>query len=264
MSLQRVLTALLLALLSGGCAAPIGNSLDGPRTRALIEARPATRAAGDIAVYRVINAYNGEVRGEIRYRVDKVESASVVVSVSASSPYMGVAPTEVYTMEGNWLRHPVVNHDRPTDYDFAPPYPAYPFPLDIGKSWSMRVNATNPLTGQRRSVRVDGQVLGAERVSTPAGTFDTIKIRRLVYAGDWEGPLRETQILQLDWYAPALGRSVRAESNSQWLDVSRCSRSGCALFRGDWDVLELVSHSAARVSSFPAAARDEGKGLTAD
>src|SRR5260221_683658 len=95
MHMHRVLTALLLALLSGGCAAPIGNSLDGPRTRALIEAWPATRAAGDIAVYRVINANSGEVRGEIRYRVDKVESASVVVSVSASSPYMGVAPTEV-------------------------------------------------------------------------------------------------------------------------------------------------------------------------
>jgi hypothetical protein len=260
----RVLTALVLALLSGGCAAPIGNPVDGLRTRALIETRPVMPAAGDTAVYRVINAYNGEVRGEIRYRVDKVESASVVVSVSASSPYMGVPPTEVYTMEGNWLRHPVVNHDRPTDYDFAPPYPAYPFPLDIGKSWSMRVNATNPMTGQRRSVRVDGQVLGAERISTPAGTFDTIKIRRLVYAGDWEGPLRETQILHIDWYAPALGRSVRAESSSQWLDVSRCSRSGCALFRGDWEVLELVSHSAARISSFPAAARAEGIASTAD
>jgi len=264
MDLQRALTALLLALLSGGCAAPVGHSLDGPVTRALIETRPATPAAGDIAVYRVINAYNGEVRGEIRYRVDKVESASVVVSVSASSPYLGVPPTEVYTMEGNWLRHPVVNHDRPTDYDFAPPYPAYPFPLDIGKSWSMRVNATNPMTGQIRSVRVDGQVLGAERISTPAGTFDTIKIRRLVYAGDWEGPLRETQILQLDWYAPALGRSVRAESNSQWMDLSRCSRSGCAVFRGDWDVLELVSHSAARISSFLPQRARTGFSATAD
>jgi hypothetical protein len=251
----RVSTALLLALLSGGCVAPVGNSVDGPRTRALIETRPAMTAAGDTAVYRVVNAYNGEVRGEIRYRVDKVETASVIVSVSADSPYAGVAHTEVYTTEGNWLRHPIVNHDRPTDYDFAPPYPAYLFPLDIGKAWSTRVNATNPVTGQRRSVRVDGQVMGAERVSTPAGTFDALKIRRLVYAGDWDGFLRETQILQLDWYAPALGRSVRTESNSQWQDTSRCSRSGCTWFRGDWDVLELVSYGAARISSFPPAAQ---------
>jgi hypothetical protein len=247
------LTALILTLLSGGCAAPVGNAIDD--SRALIEKPPAKLAAGDTAVYRVINAYNGEVRGEIRYRVDKVESASVVVSVSADLPYAGVPHTEVYTTDGNWLRHPVVNHDRPIEYDFAPPYPAYVFPLDVGKSWSMRVNATNPVTGQRRSVRVDGQVMGAERVSTPAGNFDTIKIRRLVYAGDWDGPLRETQILQLDWYAPALGRSVRTESNSQWLDQSRCSRSGCSLFRGDWDVLELVGHTAARVSSSGPAAQ---------
>src|SRR5258706_7917484 len=99
MRLQRALTALFLAALSGGCAAPVGNSLDGALTRALIETRPATPAAGNIAVYRVINAYNGEVRGEIRYQVDKVESASVVVSVSASSPYMGISPIEAYTME---------------------------------------------------------------------------------------------------------------------------------------------------------------------
>jgi hypothetical protein len=257
---QRVLTGLLLALLSGGCAAPVGNPVDGQRTRALIETRPAPPAAGDTAVYRVINAYNGEVRGEISYRVDKVESASVVVSVSADSPYAGAPHTEVYTTEGNWLRHPIVNHDRPTDYDFAPPYPAYPFPLDLGKSWSMRVNATSPVSGQRRSVRVDGEVLGAERISTPAGEFDTIKIRRLVYAGDWDGFMRETQILQLDWYAPALGRSVRTESNSQWQDMSRCTRFGCPWFRGDWDVLELVSHTAARISNFSPAARNAIKG----
>jgi hypothetical protein len=256
MTMQCVLTALLLALLSGGCAAPIGTPVGGPLLSALIDTRPALPAAGDTAVYRVINAYNGEVRGEIHYRVDKVESASVVVSVSTNSPYAGVPHTEVYTTEGNWLRHPVVNHDRPTDYDFAPPYPAYPFPLDIGKSWSMRVNATTPATGQRRSVRVDGQVLGAERISTPAGTFDTIKIRRLVYAGDWDGFLRETQIMQLDWYAPVLGRAVRTESNSQWQDMSRCTRSGCSWFRGDWDVLELVSHTAVPISNFPPEARN--------
>jgi hypothetical protein len=69
-------------------------------------------------------------------------SASVLVSVSATAVYGSSAHRGLHD-EGNWLRHPVVNHDRPTDYDFAPPYPAYPFPLDIGKSWSMRVNTTN-------------------------------------------------------------------------------------------------------------------------
>lgn len=242
--MRRMSIILTIGVLAG-CAMPIGTPIGNPVMSELSNTRPALPAAGDITVYRVINGYNGEVRGEVQYRVDKVEGEYVVVSVDASSPYAGSPHTEIYTREGNWLRHPVVNHDRPTDYDFVPAYPAFLFPLDVGKSWSLRVNATNSATGQRRSVRVDGQVLGGERITTPAGTFDTIKVRRVVFAGDSDGFLRETQIVELDWYAPALGRPVRSESNSQWQDMSRCERVGCPLFRGDWTVLELASHRTA-------------------
>ncbi len=37
----------------------------------------------------------------------------------------------------------MINHDQPVEYEFAQPYPAYDFPLDVGKTWSLRVNATN-------------------------------------------------------------------------------------------------------------------------
>ena len=105
----------------------------------------------------------------------------------------------------------------------------------------MRVDAVNPATGKRNSVRVDGEVLGNERISSPAGTFDTVKVRRYVYAGDWDGFMRETHITEIDWYAPALGRPVRTESKSQWQDMSRCTREGCPWFRGDWDIVELLA-----------------------
>ena len=249
--MRRIFACLCAGLLVAGCATQVGGPVGGPVASVLVGSPPPLPAVGDIAVYRVINAYNGEAQGDIQYRVDKVDAGYVMVAVTTTSPYAGLPHTEVYTTEGNWLRHPVVNHDRPVDYDFAPPYPAYPFPLDIGKSWSMRVNATNPVTGRVNSVRVDGQVAGAERVSTPAGTFDTIKIVRYVYAGDWEGFLRETHITEIDWYAPASGRVVRAERNSRWLDLSRASGRGGIFggsdgwFRGDWSVSELISHTRA-------------------
>ena len=152
----------------------------------------------------------------------------------------------MYTREGNWLRHPVINHDQPVEYEFAQAYPAYVFPLATGDCWSVRVDAVDPATGRRNNVRVDGEVLGTERIITAAGAFDTIKIRRKVYAGDWEGFRRETNITEIDWYAPALGRPVRSESNSSYLDPSRCGRGACRPVRGDWNVFELVEAKTAK------------------
>jgi hypothetical protein len=200
----------------------------------------ALAATGDIYIYRISNGYNGELRGKISYRVEKVEADRVDIAVTTDTPSAGVARTEVYTKNGNWLRHPLVNHDQLRDYEFATALPVYAPPGNTEGSWSLRVNAVEPATGTPASVRVDGEVLGNERITVPAGTFDTIKIRRRVYAGDWDGFKGETNVLELDWYAPALGRSVKRDSKSSWQDTSRCSRGVCPWFRGDWNILELA------------------------
>jgi hypothetical protein len=201
----------------------------------------AAPVSGDAYVYRLVNGYNKEVVGQLRYQVDKVEAGSYAVSVSPDTAAGGVARTEVQTGDGNWLRRPLASHGRPVEYAFATVYPAYVFPLDDGKSWSVRVNATVPGATRPRSVRVDGTVLGRERIRVPAGEFDTIKVRRLVYAGDAQGFLLETKIVEFDWYAPALGRSVRSETRSAYIDNSQCSFQAPCDIRGDWDVLELVN-----------------------
>ena len=196
--MRRILACLGMALLSAGCATPVGVPLGAGVARVLIASPPVLPSVGATAIYRVINAYSGEAQGEIHYRVDQVGAGRVVVAVTTNSAHAGLPHTEVYTAEGNWLRHAVVNHDFPTHYEFAPPYPAYAFPLDFGKSWSLGVNATNPATGRAKRMRIDGEVAGGERVSTPAGTFDTIKIVRTVYAGDAETFLTQTVINETD------------------------------------------------------------------
>jgi hypothetical protein len=202
--------------------------------------------AGDTYVYRVINAYNNEPRGQLSYRVDKAESDRIVMSVTADKPGLQITPTEIVTTGGQWLRHPIVNHDQMVDYEFSPAYPSYEYPLEPGKEWSVRVNAVNPETGARRSVRVDAQVVGSERIRVPAGEFDTVKIRRMVYAGDADNywRLTETTISEMEWYAPALGRTVRIARSSGYMDLSRGHLNRG--IRGDWDITELVSAPPAR------------------
>ena len=211
----------------------------------LAPAHAAAPVAGETYVYRLSNGYNNEPRAQISYRVDKVDPDRIAVSVSTDSPATEAARTEIYTSTGNWLRGTLTSHDQPREFEFAPAYPAYAFPLEAGKSWSVRVNATEPTTGKRNSVRVDGKVLGNERIRVPAGEFDTIKVRRFVYVGDWDGFRLETNIMETEWYAPVLGRPVRSESKSEYIDNSQCRRNGCPPIRGDWNVYELMSHTSA-------------------
>lgn len=209
----------------------------------------AAAATGDAYVYRVVNGYNNEARGTVRYQVEKSAADRVEVAVTTDTPSAGSARTEIYTGNGNWLRHPLASHDQLRDFEFSTALPVYVPGNPTDGSWSTRVNAVDPATGRRNSVRVDGQVLGNERITVPAGTFDTVKIQRRTYVGDWDGFLRETHIEETDWYAPALGRPVRSDSKSTWQDNSRCTRGGCPWFRGDWNITELAEFSAAPANS---------------
>lgn len=211
-----------------------------------VTASAATPAVGTTLVYRVINGYNNEPRGEARYRIEGAATGRVTVAITTDVPALtggrtGVPDGEVLDAQGNAYKRTLVNHDHPAPYEFAVPFPAFVHPLDVGRSWSQRVTGTNGLTGRRHSVRVDGAVLAAERVQVPAGTFDTLKIRRRIYAGDWEGFRFETNIIETEWYAPALGYSVRRESTSNYMNPSQCGEHlACPPVQGDWHVLELI------------------------
>lgn len=204
----------------------------------------AAPAAGDTYVYRVTDGYNGEPRGQVSYRVDRADAGRVVMSVVTERSGAKLAATEISSPGGDWLRHSIINRDQAVEYDFAQAYPAYELPLEPGKHWSSRTNAVNPETGKIRSVRIDATVLGTERIQVPAGQFDAIKIKRVIYAGDAEYNLRETTISEINWYVPTLGRSVRIASHSGWADIARGPRNRDV--RGDWNIYELVSAPPAR------------------
>lgn len=205
----------------------------------------AVPAAAQAFVYRVTNGYNKETVGHMRQeRTAPGAPQGQVVNIVVDSPALGLPRTEVYAGEGQWLRHTLDSHGVPTEYEFMPALPAIQVPFNTGQSWSTRVNAMVKLGGEslRRSVRVDGTVLGTERVRVPAGEFDTVKIRRFIYSGDRELSKSETHIHEVDWYAPALGHSVRTETRSSWMEP--CGRRLCE-HRGDWFIYELAQTAAA-------------------
>lgn len=206
----------------------------------------AAPAVGDAYTYRFVNGYSKEPRGQVLLRVTSAEPAGVTYSVMPDNAMAGWQHTVVLTPEGNGLRLLIDSHGEKVEYAFATAYPAYVFPLDAGKTWSLRVKAAVADDSRGRSVRVDGKVLGTERIRVPAGEFDTIKVRRYVYPGDQAFMLSETHITETDWYAPALGRAVRTERRSRYVDQNLCGLFPPCEAHGDWDIYELVEVRAAK------------------
>jgi hypothetical protein len=193
--------------------------------------------AGDDWKYSLHDGYTKLPRGALEYRVNSVRGDRISVQLLQD----GRESTQIYTRDWNWRERPMTNLQ---NFRYEPAYAALPFPLEAGKSWQSYVKATDPATGQSHRVRIDGKVLGWERVKVPAGEFDAIVVRRIVYAGNADDFRSEEHISEFDWYAPKLGGIVKHESNSAYFDKRLgCDEQACSAWvRNDWNVVELTSH----------------------
>jgi hypothetical protein len=228
-------TSLLCVLLFlAGCATPLPQTP--PSGIPASVAAPQVRV-GDNWTYQLYDGYTRISKGTYRYTVTAIEPQRIIVDVTHDGAPAG---TQIFTRDWNWLEKPMTNLQ---NFRYSPPYPALPFPLEAGKTWRAYVNATDPVTNRTNRVRIDGDVLGWERVKVPAGEFDALKVRRLVYAGNYNYDREEEDITEVDWYAPRLGQIVKHVSSSSYIDKrASCDDVGCdRIVRNDWNVSALVS-----------------------
>jgi hypothetical protein len=226
---------LVALLLLAGCATPLPQT---PPSGMSAEVGPPSIRPGLALRYVARDGYTGLPVPDYHYRVTSVQGDAVTVQARHGNQ----AWTERYTKDWNWVEHPMTNLQ---DFRYNPPYPALPFPLAAGKRWQSYVQATDPATGRVNRVRIDGRVVGWQRVKVPAGEFDTLKIERYVYAGNAQFFRMEERIREYDWYAPKAGLVVRREGSSEYIDTSRdCWFANCMLIQNDWRVLELAGAAA--------------------
>lgn len=195
---------------------------------------------GDFWEYAVRDAYTGLPRGLYRHTVSRAAPDGIVVDVTRDGQ-----PFDVHRYLPGWqgLEHPLRNLQR---FRYSPPYPAYVFPLYPGQTWRVVVTSTDPATGSAYRTHVHATVGGWRRIKAPAGEFDAIEVRRYIYAGNAEFFRLQEEIVETDWYAPAIGNAVVSEGRSSHIDTSRGGggRNDPPLrVRGDWLVAELVRHS---------------------
>lgn len=231
--MKRFLLSISMLLISAGCATPL---LQSPPAGIPASVTAQEVRVGDDWKYALHDGYTQLPKGAMEYRVSAVQDDTVTVAVSHDDR----ESTEIYTRDWNWREKPMANLQ---NFRYSAPYPALPFPLEAGKTWRTFVQATDPVTGRVNRVRIDGKVLGWERVKVPAGEFDALKIRRIVYAGNFDYSRSEDDIIEFDWYAPQLGHVVKQESSSEYKDTTRsCPTPRCYIVKKDWNVMELVSY----------------------
>lgn len=229
--MKALVVALGLGL--GACTAPPAYT---PQTGA-----PAAVAAppklGDFWEYTVRDAYTGAPRGVFRFEVSVADPANTVVDV-----YRDGQRIDTYIFAEGWnpREMPLTNLQR---FRYEPPFPAYEFPLEPGRNWYRVVRSLDPVTGKTYRTHVQAKVTGWERVHVPAGAFDALKVVRYVYAGNAEFFNTQEEIVQTDWFAPAVNQVVRSEGNSRHVDTSRSGGGRKPLLvRGDWLVGELMRY----------------------
>jgi hypothetical protein len=226
---------LLLAIGLAGCAGS-GGGLGFPQCapdQGTVEAPKVS--AGDVWAYREIDDYTKVERGVFRLEATAVDAEGIAARLTLPG---GATVTETYDPTWAWK----TASNRGWDWlarlapgsgtvTFSPPFDSTPFPLRVGQSWTSRVVAIHPATRAQIPIDIRGSARCWEKIRVPAGEFVALRIERAAYLQDTEWYRSQTTLRQVDWYVPALNRSVMTWHDSYYYDYRQ--QLCCALIRGD-------------------------------
>jgi hypothetical protein len=217
-----------LALLAG-CAGTFEGGAPGPAVDA-----PAWRS-GDRWVYRGSEGFRQPLTWQETHTVTAAAPDRATVVVDYDGQVHG-SRTELWGRPGDLLQGALMDIETRR---FATPVREFDFPLAQGRSWNQWVENVNEATGRRGQINRYVSVGGWDRVTTPAGTFDAIRMRVLLQLDDDEFWRDRTHCNYLIWYAPAVGAPVREEKDAYYLEKG--NKMDTEAVRAQHTVIELVS-----------------------
>jgi hypothetical protein len=219
-----------------GCA-----GLDSPGDGGPVVEAPAYRV-GDRWVYSATDGFYSPVRWEETREVVAIAPDGITVRVTQKGPTVDTARTEQWAAPGQ-VRAGALFDDETRR--FATPLRRYEYPLVPGKTWNQWVDNYNESTQKEGQINRHVRVGGWEKVSTPAGDYDVLRLRVLTRLDDdefWRWP---TECNYLIAYAPAVRGIVREDKEAQYREKGDANDS-LTVMRSQHAVLELVSFTSGR------------------
>ncbi len=158
---------------------------------------------GDKWVYETKDDITGETKNEITLVVTELSDTQIFVRATKKD-----GPGPLFSVfDKNWN---LLNDDnwRRTPNDGG----GIRFPLSVGQEWRSKMVAQNLKTGANFSDTATSKIVGEEKVTTKAGTFDAFKTVMEVERVPIADPSRHTEFTLTIWYAPAANRYVKRSS----------------------------------------------------
>jgi hypothetical protein len=234
--MSRIGVLLMLA----ACAAGPGvftSEGSGPAVEA-----PAYRV-GDRWVYHGSEGFRVKTEWEETHEVTAIGPEGITVRITQRGPApMDATRTEVFTAPGQMkIGAAYVNETR----RFSVPLQLYNFPLAAGQVWNQWVGTYNDMTRENGELNRYVRVAGWDKVSTPAGSFDALRLEVLMRLDDETFWRYATMCNYAVWYAPAAHGVVREDLRAQYAEKDGGLEGGAAV-RTQHGVLQLVSFTAGR------------------
>jgi len=111
--------------------------------------------------------------------------------------------------------------------------------------WNQWVGTYNDMTRENGELNRYVRVAGWDKVSTPAGSFDALRLEVLMRLDDETFWRYATMCNYAVWYAPAAHGVVREDLRAQYAEKDGGLEGGAAV-RTQHGVLQLVSFTAGR------------------
>jgi hypothetical protein len=155
---------------------------------------------GDRWVYEVKDEISGDLKSTNTVVVLDVSEGEINTRVSVR----GAARPQQIVFDGSWNRiDDSIWKYKPSDGTGVKK------PLQVGKEWRFENNATHFQNGTALSTTGQSKVVGEEKVTTSAGTFDTFKIETTMRQVNSNDQTKAASITAALWYAPSINRWVR-------------------------------------------------------
>jgi hypothetical protein len=165
-------------------------------------------AVGARWTYRGREGFRWPVVWEETHEVTAAGADGLTVRVTLKGPTIDIVRQETLVAPG------MVSMGALMDVEtrrFAMPLERYRFPLAPGETWNQWVTNFNESLKREGRINRYVRVGGWEKVSTPAGEFDAIRMRVFMRLDDEEFWRYPTTCNYLIWYAPAVGAPVRED-----------------------------------------------------
>ncbi len=198
-------------------AAPVGcavQRLAPLATQAIAEpgVAPVVRSpqVGQSWTYRKLNHFNGQTLAVVRESVASVSAAGTVVQRQEEGGMP--LPPEQHGAWGQLLRDPAWDYP----LNLVQAVPVWPTSLAVGQQQVAHTQYLEDGGSYRHWVQVYTAVKGWERVTLPLGTFDTVRVERLLRLSHHDATRTDTLRRDVLWLAPEVGRWVARDTSGRY------------------------------------------------